>query len=274
MDQKIVLDLDDGRQLAFNVTEVASFESRHTGRSLKRITAEVAVIGAEQHEELAAIMETHRDAGLASVPPGIEQGKRWRARGTSHRYSPMPGQRTTYEETVELDEHESLLPTKLLIGDASFQPYEYREEVDSDGLLQIHAAVQLPPEGARALRRMSYGTQLYYTVVREGVSDQARQMSFGQTMWSKHDAGEKYKFALHEQPPVTHKFVALYPEVHRLVAAAATDGAVIAGLQKLLVTKGIATQEEVEAIHQAARDGQADGISRFYQCMDVGLLDG
>jgi len=85
-------------------------------------------------------VSAYRDDGTGTI-------RRWTVR--NHSYSYTDGDEPlVYTHTLEMEEMEDFMPTRLHISDLSVEPYTYEEEFQGDALI-ITARVALSDEDGR-----------------------------------------------------------------------------------------------------------------------------
>jgi hypothetical protein len=264
------VDLDFGGR-AFRVQTAHGDEetivSQHTGRELRRLSGQV-VIGNEEEEERFA---EAREAFEGKAVPEVGAGRSWLVteRSSQSRTTGTSG-RTTYLHELTLQEYESHIPDQLALPGLVLEPYTYEEEVDDHGTMRIDAKVSLKAAEAEALRQLIL-TSGYFEVRRVGLSDTRRRMRFGQVFWSRHGDLTKYALVLVDESqdsgPWAKTFA--FDEDRAVRSAVAYHIGVINALQDLLVSKGVATSEEIEKIKEKASSQVAKNNHRFFEVEDV-----
>jgi hypothetical protein len=153
---------------------------------------------------------------------------------------------------------------KLIIGNLTVEPYFYEEGTQNDALFII-ARARLTAEQAEPLRQMiirysmARPNEQYFPVVREGLSDEPRQMRFGGGAWSQRDGIVNQEITLVDR---------VYDEhgggVNLLTAQKArTDDNIVelsARLEELLSllrAKHILTDDELERVRQPTPEMRA-----------------
>jgi len=201
------------------------------------------------------------DAEFDGAPPG----SKWEVRQTSFRYSNDSPVRT-YE--WELKQHESLALEALVVGNIELKPYRYREEFGGDERLTIHACVALT-ENERAAIEALPGN---FRVVRRGINDTAREMRFGQCIWSEAEGKTvKAELFLIDNDPDEPASALLEPMLSNLELLSIANNTAMRELLGALVEKGVLDQAAADGIQ--TRAAASFGGSIFRRIHRVGDLD-
>lgn len=258
----------NGERLEVDVVAETTFNSRHTGRTLKRLTLRVAVRGDDAHESFLRLIARATQQG-AEADEGAGTVRRWTVRNSSYSYSESDDP-LAYHHTLEMDEEEELMPTRLVVDDLNLKPYTYEEEFDKDVLIITARVVPSEAEGRR-LRELVVAKD-YYPVVREGLGQEARAMRFGLVVWSRQEGTTKYLLTLveklyDEDAPQIHPGE---PQVPNLVRLLSTALGVLDALLEALVTKGVLSEVERDAIRS---EGDAQRDERRWAFLEVEDID-
>lgn len=104
---------------------------------------------------------------------------------TNHSYNyngNLVDDETIYTYTLELEQIENLKIEHLVIAGIKLSPYKYSEEYD-DGII-INTCVRISNEENEQLKN-AIGKNIYFEVIREGISQESKMMRFGKTIWSE-----------------------------------------------------------------------------------------
>lgn len=178
-----------------------------------------------------------------------------------------------------LEEFESLQPEHVEVGPLSLRPTKYEEEFSDDALL-IRMVVLVSGDEKEALLKYleeadkRRGVDQYFPVRRPGISDEVRQMRFGQTWWSEHSDGNKYSLNLVEASYDTDSGKAwrLNEQHDNAASQLAFHVTLVNGMLDALVKKGVMTQDQRDALEQEAKDQHWRRVHRFYQIEDADRL--
>lgn len=223
--------------------------SPHTGREMIELHGWVTTADADTHDWLAVALRQEGERGVRAEDEAGEFLGEWLISWNA--YGESAGGVHTY--TLILRECEDLDLDVLLVGDAELYPYEYREEAFGEGVA-IWAKLVGTEDDVRQLRRMMQ-TRRPLPVVRRGIQDQARQMRVGVAEWSEFEDRIKYRLVLVEESIDTSAHPAL-TRVERENSRAALGFYMnfAEQLVELLIRKGIATPEEIEAVRTEAAE--------------------
>ncbi len=248
------------------VRRVSTVRSRHTGRSLAEVQGVVSISRAEANERLT---QTLREVGSRAVraAAGTVQGVRewsvfWNAYSSSG---------TEHAHTLILREVEELSLEALVVDSVELHPYEYREEFTGDELT-ISAKFVGSRAGVLRLRAL-LKTRETFQVVRQGISDEPREMRFGVAEWSEHGGQIRVRLVLVDTDAEAEE----HPELLRVEeantrASLAYHMNLTERLSELLIEKGISTPEEMETLRDAARDAPWPARREFWRVRDVDQL--
>jgi len=150
--------------------------------------------------------------------------------------------------------------SELVVDGRELKPYDYRE-VDIDGFLLIEAKVKMTWEefDQQVEFERQHQGNIYFSVVRRGVSEEPIEMRFGSCSWSEHGAasGERgyeirylvrlvekdYDTGQGQDPDKAPDFLDMFGQ---LEGELAETRELIEGLARLLVRTGV-VKEEYEA---------------------------
>jgi hypothetical protein len=103
--------------------------------------------------------------------------------------------------TWRIEQVERLAISRLLLGTIAFEPYDYVESVDDDGVLRLAARALVSEQTLATLSSVVGPTE----VVRVGISDTARRMRLSGYVWGERYDGLVVAFACQDvrEPRVT-----------------------------------------------------------------------
>jgi len=180
----IALQQDD---VAFRVEveQINTVKSKHTSRDLMLLSVRFQT--RDENEKAKSDSRIAQGKSFVTRGEGGVEGKSFKIHSTRFSYvvdDPL------VTHSWELEEVETLAPSKLTLGDLEVVPYKYRETIKAigtsgEGILDIIARVALSPEQEAQLHNLP----LYFNVVRWGVNSEPKEMRFGQVMWSQEESG-------------------------------------------------------------------------------------
>lgn len=225
-------------------------ESKHTGKQL-----EILNISFESNKEF-------------EKPEFIySEDKKWKVINSSYSYT-QGNTITTYNWKIE--EIEELKIAKLIIDDLEFEPYLYYEEIEEtkgDALL-VNAIIETTVEIWQNIKSSPSGK--FFSVIRQGISDEEKEMRFGRILWSKHEDTIKCGIVLVEKiyDEYANPFIGVsQPEKSNIKENLLKTSEKIDRLLSLLVDKGIITSQEQEII-ETINKGEMD-FSIFNKVEDL-----
>ncbi len=227
--------------------EKGFYVSRSTEKRLGRLRVQFETGNDDEKQSVDDFISTRQPMETDS---GTDTARRWRIGEHFTSYSdnsPMT------KFTWELLQIEDLKIEKLVIDGWELSPYKYSEEFDSK-VLTIHARVELTEADEGRLHKLP----MYFQVVRKGINDEAREMRFGQMLWSKKENDDKYRVGLLLVDKALDEHGSRHglfePQFGNLVATAAAARLGVAGLIEKLVAKGVLSSEEAEVIRALDKD--------------------
>lgn len=152
--------------------------SPHTGRRLRQADTRVPVS--------ADLSADFKEALNDSVAVD-DDGNAWSAQLRCESYT-QGGSSHDFE--IDWIEQEQLQATSVKFQRLALTPSRYEERPDEDdGVITIRFQATLSPAETARLRELEAGDQVYWPVVRVGISDEPRSMRFGQLLWSSREDG-------------------------------------------------------------------------------------
>jgi hypothetical protein len=263
-----------GGEMAVYVEDQSAFRSKHTGSELRRFKLGLVVQSQDAHSMiLKEIKRAEREGILSRDEEGNVTG-RWEVVDSSFC---LVGDDLSIEycHLIQLDEGEDLRIEKLILADMALFPYSYREEFDCDELC-IWARVQVSGEEERKLRELlKLGG--CFSVVRQGISEEPREMRFGRNMnWSRHGESAKYELVLIDKGPGKLDLSPSDPassQMARVLSQAASQAEVMDGLLNSLVARGILSNDDLRDLRQKADDRAFEREMLFFEVDDLDRLE-
>jgi hypothetical protein len=217
--------------------------SVHTGNGIPNITITFSVHPTAVEEVKKAIV-AQRFQSVDLAGKQIE----WATGSWRESYSGDP-LRSEHKFTIDLKLREKLDDLKaLVIEDLSCKPYEYEESSKKDGL-EVVARVRLTAAEHDRFRELQ-STKKTVMVVRRGISDVPRMMSFGRVLWSRSEEEFKLNIVLFDETRVQYSTLSdpavVYP---RRVAFEAKSK--LNKLIEILRSKAILTEAEMRTLDSA-----------------------
>ena len=112
----------------------------------------------------------------------------------------------------------------------------------------------------------------YFPVVRHGISDETREMRFGESLWSRHDDGKKHSLHLveksYDEDGELRRGI-FQPEMSIMQDFIARHDEIIQEMLTSLIRKGILESEEAEALRKRASERVWDKKRDFYSVEDI-----
>lgn len=260
------LQLDEARLVPFQTRRRSSTRSRHTDRELAELHGWVTTTDAEMHRWLSVALPALGERAVRALNPDGDFAGNWRVSWNS--YAEAAGVHTY---SLILREAEELTLESLLVDDLELYPYEYREEVQADGLA-IQAKVVGTPEDVERIRELVRARDAF-PVVRRGIQPQPREMRLGLAEWSEYEDRVKYRVVLVDagmEDGVGGALGRIAEEKNR--AAVGYYANLMERLAELLVERGVLTRQEIEGAREAAARGTGVARQEFWHVADVDAL--
>ena len=206
-------------------------ESKHTGKQLE--TLDISFESSKEFEKPEFI---------------YTEDKKWKIINNSSSYT-VGNPITTYNWKIE--EIEDLNLVKLVIDDLEFEPYLYHEEIEGtkgDALL-VTALIETTVEIWQKIKSSPSGK--FFSVIRQGISDEEKEMRFGRILWSENGDIIKCRMVLVEKIHDEYGNPALgilEPQISVIERNLLKTSEKVDRLLSLLVDKGIITPDEQKAV--------------------------
>jgi hypothetical protein len=191
-------------EVAFKVTQRSTFVSKHSGKTLEKITAEITVREKQSHDFLLEMWNKASEEGISSTDGQGNVEKTWIiAQGNlkpSFTYSYQESNKVKTDEwylhTFELEEYEELLLTKLTLDALTLKPYSYNEGLFDDKLVAFAKIAAAKTQEAKLRKLLTKSEDI--SVKRYGISEEPKKMKIFDYQWSQGDDRNKYYLALWE----------------------------------------------------------------------------
>lgn len=252
-------------QLVVPAAVIETVESPHTGRPLRRLRSEITVPAAE-----ARLIAT----AIGSGPLTDEEGNEWSGGIEVESYGDAQG---LHNLRINWEEREQLLANAVEFGGLSLRPQRYEEHEDGRSVsIAFRAILSLAEtERLRELQRLpSSKGDLYFPVVRRGVSDEPREMRFGRVLWQQlEDGNVEHEIVLvdksFDQQP-TSAFASIgEPQTGHLLDAVEQLAAERNALFDALQSIGVLDDQAIERVRRAGADAIGQQRYVFYQVSDL-----
>src|SRR5690606_4539146 len=170
-----------------------------------------------------------------------------------------------------LREAEELSLEVLIIDSMELHPYEYREEALEDGLTIWAKMVGSHADVTRINRLIR--TRQSFPVVRKGIQNAPRERRLGVAEWSEDEDRLKYRLVLVDRD-ITDGMRAELGRIQEQNDRAAFGyyANLLDRLADLLVTRGMITRAELEALRESARSQPGGAGHEFWHVADVDVL--
>ena len=261
-----------GRELMFAIKKESTFLSKHTGVALKKIEVSLRV-DRKIHEDITKIIETLNKTEINSTDGLGKILKKWKIENSTYRCI-----ENKYDHYFELEEIEDLHIDSLIIDKLTFHPYWYKEEFVRDALI-IDAKVRLSELQFVETKKL-IEINGYFKVVRQGINNESREMTFGLPLWSKHKDTIKYEITLSEkkyfETQEKNLFDKLLDKLSQRILnmgflLAKQDG-ILKELLTILSSKKVLTNEEITEIKEKASNQTRSREIDFYQVKDIDVF--
>lgn len=237
--------------------------SKHTDNNLEKLNLQIKFRGNPSDFREAL------DNRVLEVDSNNEVIKEYEVNNSSYSYSGQQTPNTIYSFNVDLVEVEDLNVEKLLIEDIELPVYEYAEEYKDDSL-RIDAKAKVSYEKLDKLREIEKSKD-YFEVVRQGISEEKKEMRFGKVVWSKHDEFTKHDMVLVEKSYDKGNKLPLPndPELSNIMSRLAFEVTFLDQITDLLVSKEIISKDELDEIEEEASSKVNERKREFYLVGDI-----
>jgi len=256
----------EGRSFSVVVRRRTTARSPHTEQELQEVHGWISTNDAETHRWLSMTLRGLGETTVRSTDQHGEPAGRWQVSWNS--YGESEGIHTY---GLILREAEELSLEVLIIDSMELHPYEYREEALEDGLTIWAKMVGSHADVTRINRLIR--TRQSFPVVRKGIQNAPREMRLGVAEWSEYEDRIKYRLVLVDRD-ITDGMRAELGRIQEQNDRAAFGyyANLLDRLADLLVTRGMITRAELEALRESARSQPGVARHEFWHVADVDVL--
>lgn len=188
---------------------------------------------------------------------------------STHNTNPFDN-KTVYDYRFDLEEVEELEIDRLILGDLA--PYSYEEEyIEERDALIITAKIKVSEKERQELDSL-HEENLYFDVIRKGISDEKLKMRFGQGIWSEADGTIKQELILIEEKYDEHStrmdspHEATLSNMREMLAQTKNQND---QLMELLLKKELISQDEIDTIQKESEKQLRNTMRDFYKVEDL-----
>jgi hypothetical protein len=243
--------------------------SPHTGQPLRRVRVTFS-IAANDSDEMNETLAAARSIEGALKDKG---GSSWLVAESSYSYS---NNDPVYRYSVDLREGEEIKAERLEFLGLELSPTKYSEEVHGGG---IYVIARIDPDSTtdEALETAitNERDEMYFDVLRVGVSKKALRMRLGQCLWQKTDAGRAHLLRLVSEEgddENAQRGLMLYqPELGRIASKAVAAEEAIDALLSELQSSGVLSETAISDIRSRAGESWGKRGRELYETDDLDL---
>lgn len=247
--------------------------SPHTKQERESLSIYFHIIGDVTNQ---FIKDNLADYGTGNIYRLNEEGieiKEYKLVNTSSTHNTNPfDNKTVYDYRFDLEEVEELEIESLILGDLELAPYFYEEEyIQERDALIITAKIKISEKEMQELDSL-HEENLYFDVIRKGISDEKLKMRFGQGIWSEADGTIKQELILIEEKYDEHSSRMDSPHestlsnMREILAQTKSQND---QLMKLLVAKELVSQDEIDTIQKESEKHLRTTMRDFYRVKDL-----
>ena len=247
--------------------------SPHTKQERESLSIYFHIIGDVTNQ---FIKDNLADYGTGNIYRLNEEGieiKEYKLVNTSSTHNTNPfDNKTVYDYRFDLEEVEELEIESLILGDLELAPYFYEEEyIQERDALIITAKIKISEKEMQELDSL-HEENLYFDVIRKGISDEKLKMRFGQGVWSEADGTIKQELILIEEKYDEHSSRMDSPHestlsnMREILAQTKSQND---QLMKLLVAKELVSQDEIDTIQKESEKHLRTTMRDFYRVKDL-----
>ena len=247
--------------------------SKSTQKELNSYTFKIKVKGKEKFEDFKKEMEKFKDENLNEIDENNNIIRSFNVGNWNYRFfSEFDSEETSYLCEIEIKQIENLFTDTLIIEGIESEVLKYKEEYDkyNDAII-IHATIKSTEE-QREETKKAIGENEYFKVIRPGISNDVLNMRFGKTIWSKHDGYIKRNIVLVEKKydlKDNNIKPFFWPELGNMQQMLAKNISYTEILEKVLISKGIMTQEEIQKVRQEVEENYKEVYKNYYLVEDA-----
>lgn len=249
-----------GHEIKVEVEKSQKFRSKHSGKTLEKLKIHFQVYNQRK------------------VPKTIfskEDNRKWTVKNSSYYYTEG---NPVIRYIFEIEEVEELNIICLKLNNLNIEPYNYYEEIDAskgDSLI-IKARTEINFDSWEKIQEI-YNQNEYFSVVREGISDEKMNMRFERVIWSKEQNSIKCALLLYENVYDEFKIHSpIKPEIESLKKYLIKNENIIEFLIELLYEKDLLTNEDMENIllqgdktMNTIKFGEVENIDEFLKIYQI-----
>jgi len=246
--------------------------SKSTGKEIEKISLNIKLRGNKLKDKFLNILKDKDKDNICSIDEKGKIIKRYKVSNNSWNYTGnITDENTIFNHKIELSEIEELKIEKLIIEGKEFYPYEYSEDFYDD-TLRIDAKVKISSDEInKMIIEKIKKNEIYFPVIRKGVSDEEKLMRFGTIFWSKNNDDYKYDIVLVEKKydeieRFKNNFNIKNSNVDHLVAYISNY---LDEITKLLINKKILSNKEIETIENKSKEKEIEKIIDLYKVDDI-----
>jgi hypothetical protein len=243
--------------------------SPHTGNRLRRMHVSFRVVA----EESATLSETLANARGTENALEATDGSRWVVSECSYSY--QEGDRV-HRHSAELREVEELRAERLELLGLSLTPTRYKEEFRDGGIL-IVARVDPDLETDDVLERelTTERDDLYFDILRVGVSDKPVRMRFARCLWQNTEGGRahllRFVSEAGDDEETQRGLMWFQPELRHLERKAAAAEEAIEALLGELQMAHVLSESAVSAVRRKVDEAWNARAREFDEASDINL---
>jgi hypothetical protein len=261
-----------GAGRGMSAAELEPMRSPHTGLPIRRLRVRFRAPASDSK----AIADALGQARSLERPLSSADGSRWVV--TSSSYSYADGDRAHWH-VAELREVEDLRAERLEMLGLTLVPTRYKEEAEEEQGIIVIAQVEPDSEVDEALEGeiMSQRKEnMYFDVLRVGVSDAPMRMRFGRCLWQRTEQGRAHLLRLVSEAGDSEErrhggvFALMHqPELSVTIRKAAVAHGTAEALIEELVGAGVLSSEAVERIRARAEEARENRDRALDEARDL-----
>ncbi len=261
------------KKIELDVKKLPGSISKSTGIEIEKIAFNIELRGIKEKDNFRNVLKKSKKNNICSINEEGKIIKRFKVFKSSYKYSGTNiDEETIFNFSIELEEVEELKIESLIISGIEFSAYEYSERF-YDKSLMIYAKIKLTSNEINKLIIEKYSkNEIYFPVIRKGINDEEKIMRFGQTFWSLTNGDYKFDLTLVEKSydESEKKFKSHFGSKELNVEKfLAYNNNYLDELIKLLISKKLLSNKEVELIKNKANDNVEERIRDFYKVNDI-----
>lgn len=245
--------------------------SPHTGNKLERIHFNITLEEELMIDDFMNGLSDVKEGNIFSTDDEHHVIKEYRLLNSSYSYRGNFGSSSVTFQ-MKLEEVERFNIKSLIIRDIEMDPYYYDEEYDTarDAII-ITARVTLTKDRVDDLLGFESG-DIYFPVIRSGISDEKLEMRFGKVLWSETEENIKLNLIIVEKSydeNDKHPSRLFEPELSNIMSTLDYTKKLNNELIDLLISKNVVSLEEIDALKMKSETGKRKAYHNFYQVKDI-----